>query len=160
VAHLAFLYRREYKTPLPISGMILDSAPGRATFGRSVSAMSVGLPQNLVLRVLGLLLIYVLCMSMWFKHHVLKQENIISLVARQLLDPQLFPRSAPRVYIYSKSDEMVGWEDVETNARWAEGRGFNVELERFEKSKHVGHSVADGKRYWGTVANLVKRVNK
>lgn len=156
IAHLAFLYRREFSKPLPITGMVLDSAPGRATFNRSVAAMSVGLPSTLPLRLLGLVVIYFVCMGMWFKHHVLKSENVISLVRRQLVDPSLFPRSAPRVYIYSKADDMVGWQDVESNVVLAENKGYTVDVERFERSKHVGHLLDDGETYWGAVKRVVR----
>jgi len=151
IAHLAFLYRRQYNTPLPITGMILDSAPGRATYGRSVNAMAIGLPRFFLLRLLGLFLIHFLCIMMWIRHHIFRQENIITKVRRQLIDPELFPTTAPRVYIYSKTDEMVGWEHVEWNAKQAEENGYRVTTERYENSKHVGHLMKDPERYWDAV---------
>ncbi|KIW00154.1 uncharacterized protein PV09_08330 [Verruconis gallopava] len=151
IAHLAFLYQRQFHTPLPITGMVLDSAPGRATYGRSVAAMSVGLPRFFLLRLLGLLVIHFLCASMWVRHHIFRQENIITKVRRQLIDPQLFPTSAPRVYIYSKTDRMVGWKDVEYNANLAKENGYSVRTERYENTEHVGHLRKDPERYWEAV---------
>jgi hypothetical protein len=156
ITHLAFLYRRQYRTPLPVTGMVLDSAPGRATYGRSVKALSIGLPRFILLRVIGLLVIHFLCTLMWIRHHVFRQENIITKVRRQLIDPELFPTAAQRVYIYSKTDEMVGWEHVEWNAKQAAQNGYSVRTERYENSKHVGHLMKDSDRYWDAVRGALR----
>jgi hypothetical protein len=156
ITHLAFLYRRQFNTPLPINAMVFDSAPGRATYGRSVAALSISLPRFILLRLLGLFIIHFLCAAMWIRNHIFRQENIITRVRRQLTDPDLFPTAAPRVYIYSKADEMVGWKDVEYNAKLAEKKGYEVQTERFENSKHVGHLMNDPERYWDAVQGTLR----
>ncbi|KAK0740031.1 hypothetical protein B0T18DRAFT_352099, partial [Schizothecium vesticola] len=56
-----------------------------------------------------------------------------------------------RTYVYSRGDEVVGWREVEGHAEEARGRGFEVRMERFEGTGHVGHGRGDMGRYWGVV---------
>lgn len=58
-----------------------------------------------------------------------------------------------RVYIYSPTDALVDYKDVETHAAEAETKGFSVALEKFEGSAHVAHLRKDESRYW----EIVKR---
>jgi hypothetical protein len=135
--------------------MILDSAPGRATYSRSIAAMSVGLPKFFPIRIIGILILHIVCIVMWLKRHVFGAENVITRVRRELNDPLLFPTEARRVYLYSKTDDMVDWETVEEHALEAEEDGCQVERERFVKSKHVGHMMEDYDRYWGAIGRIV-----
>lgn len=155
MCQLAKLYRKYYSQPLPLNGTILDSAPGRATYKRSIAAMSIGLPEFLPLRLFGIMILHIACIAMWLQRHILGGENVITRVRRELNDPLLFPREARRIYLYSKTDEMVDWETVEEHANEAEGEGVHVERERFVKSKHVGHMREDFDRYWGAVGRIV-----
>lgn len=155
ICQLAKLYRNYYSEPLPLSGTILDSAPGRATYKRSIAAMSVGLPKFFPVRILGIFILHIACIVMWLQRHILRKENVITRVRRELNDPLLFPREARRVYIYSKTDAMVDWETVEEHAREAEEDGVDVQRERFGNSRHVGHMMEDFDRYWSAVGKIV-----
>ena len=155
-ASLAYFYHQQFNAPLPITGMVLDSAPGVATYRRSIAAMAVGLPRFILLRLLGYIIIHIMCAAMWVTHHIFKRENIISQIRRQLVDPTLFPIAAPRVYIYSKTDKMVGWKDVEYNAQLAKDAGYQVQTERYENTEHVGHLRKDPQRYWDAVQRSLR----
>ncbi|KAI1177718.1 hypothetical protein F4777DRAFT_541076 [Nemania sp. FL0916] len=61
-----------------------------------------------------------------------------------------------RVYIYSRSDALIDYRDVEAHAAEAESRGFSVALERYEGSAHVAHVRRDERRYWDIVERIVK----
>lgn len=56
-----------------------------------------------------------------------------------------------RTYVYSRGDGVVGWREVEGHAEEARRRGFEVRMERFEGTGHVGHGRGDMGRYWGAV---------
>jgi hypothetical protein len=92
---------------------------------------------------------------MWLQRHVFSTENVITRVRRELNDSLLFPTEARRVYLYSKTDEMVDWETVEEHAMEAEEDGCQVERERFGNSKHVGHMMEDYDRYWAAIGRVV-----
>ena len=76
---------------------------------------------------------------------------------RDLNDPSLFSKAAPRLYIYSKTDQMVDYKDVQSHAAEAKGKGWSVRTDMFEGSKHVGHLMVDGDRYWEDVKSVVQR---
>jgi hypothetical protein len=152
---LAKLYRQKYATPLPVTGMILDSAPGRATYKRSIAAMSFGLPRFTLFRLVGLAFLHILCIGMWIRHHILRLENFMARTRRELNDSTLFPVQAKRAYLYSEGDAMVGWRDVEFSGKDAKEKGWDVRMEKFEGSKHVGHMVVDPGRDWGAVGEVV-----
>jgi hypothetical protein len=156
-AQLAKFYRQRYGTPLPVTGIALDSAPGRATYGRSIAAMSIGLPRFILFRLIGLLILHIICIGMWIKHHIFKRENVITRVRRELNDPAFFPIGAKKIFLYSPLDAMVGWEDVERNAKEAEQAGYSVQMVKFDESKHVGHIMEDPERYWGAVRTLLEK---
>jgi hypothetical protein len=75
----------------------------------------------------------------------------MDIMRRQLNDDSLFNRRAPRVYLYSKADEMVGHDEVEEHADQAEAQGWKVTRVRFERSPHAGHIREDEGRYWRAV---------
>ncbi|KAF2420352.1 hypothetical protein EJ08DRAFT_569241, partial [Tothia fuscella] len=151
ICQLAKLYRSQFSQPLPISGAVLDSAPGTAAYKTGLAALSANLPPFLPFRILTLCFIHIVCISTWFSQDILGLENVITRTRREINDPKLFDQRGKRVYIYSREDALVGWRDVEANAEEARKGGWDVQLERFDGSRHVGHVVADPARYWSTV---------
>lgn len=72
-----------------------------------------------------------------------------------LVDPALIPPSAPRLYVYSTNDEMVGWKDVEQHVSAARESGVKrVLVKRDEKAGHVNHLKVDAFGYWAVVRKL------
>ncbi|PIA99821.1 hypothetical protein CB0940_02394 [Cercospora beticola] len=77
-----------------------------------------------------------------------RNENGLTVPKEEIWDA-----SIPRLYMYSKSDEVVSWQDVRDHAKEARDvKGFeNVREEVFEKAPHVGLPREDFERYWGVV---------
>ncbi|KAF2444179.1 hypothetical protein P171DRAFT_27272 [Karstenula rhodostoma CBS 690.94] len=61
-----------------------------------------------------------------------------------------------RVYIYSPTDALTDYRDVETHAAEAKTNGFSVALERYEGSAHVAHLRKDESRYWEIVRRAME----
>jgi len=61
-----------------------------------------------------------------------------------------------RVYIYSPTDTLTDYEDVETHAAEAATKGFSVALEKFKGSAHVSHLRIDENRYWEIVKRTIE----
>lgn len=79
--------------------MILDSCPGRATYNRSIAAVSVGIPTILPLRWHSLLILHLLATAVWLNHHIIGSENVVSRMREESNDPALFEIRAKRVYL-------------------------------------------------------------
>ncbi|KAF8553926.1 hypothetical protein OG21DRAFT_1175910 [Imleria badia] len=57
----------------------------------------------------------------------------------------------PRLYIFSKKDEVVPWQAVQQHVETAKKSGLNVRCEVYEESAHVAHVRHDPKRYWASI---------
>lgn len=156
IAAIASLYQSRTGRALPIRAHILDSSPGNSAFCADLRAFTAGLPKNPFLNWGGKLLItalYALFKVVWW---MARAQHPIAVLRRRLNEPRLFPVGAPRAYVYSREDEMVGWRDVEGHVAEARERGYRVRVELFEGSRHVAHMPMDSERYWGIVQEVWK----
>jgi hypothetical protein len=64
---------------------------------------------------------------------------------------------ALRLFLYSKEDDLIWWEDLEEQAANARSKGYTTVLERFEGSPHVGHMRAHPEQYWSTILRCWKQ---
>lgn len=56
-----------------------------------------------------------------------------------------------RLYLYSKEDDLILWEDVAKHAAATERLGRKTDAEVFAGSGHVGHMRMFPKQYWGAI---------
>lgn len=145
---LGAAYRGETGRHLPVSSIICDSSPGRATWRLSAEAMVLSLPKNPVLRLIGTVLIHLIIAMVFLGDELFGIENVIDKARRQLLDPAFLPPSVPRVYLYSKADRLVLWQDVADHAQAARDKGIEVHEVVFERSAHVSHVMESDTKYW------------
>ena len=147
---LAVKYRMATGKPLPIRAHIIDSAPGAATIRRGMAASAAAAPRGWM-RPFVLVVLYTFCFTIWFSSRVLKTVNVVDRVRNGLLDKMILAGQRRICYIFSKTDQIVGSEDVEGHAAEAEQKGLNVSRVIFEKSAHVAHLVAEPEKYWAAV---------
>ena len=150
---LAVKYRLATGTPLPVRAHVIDSAPGGATIQSGIAASAAAAPKGW-LRPLVLGVLYTACFSIWLSSRVFKTVNVVDRVRNGLLDKMLLAGQRQICYVYSKSDKIVGSEDVEEHAGEAKKKGFKVDRVIFEKSAHVAHVVDDPERYWSSVEKV------
>jgi hypothetical protein len=153
-------YRASTGEHLPISALILDSTPSLPNASRAHEAISESLPRSGALRVLGQGALWAYIGVGMAVDTIFGIENLTLWLRRKLNDPEgAFMRGdLKRVYIYSKADRVVLWTDVEAHAKDAEDiiGSERVWLEDFVTSRHVGHVIADGPRYWSIVESIWK----
>ena len=113
--------------PKAFSAIIFDSCPGEATYARSHQAMSHSLPKNsLPARILGPLLIHLTLCLFYLAIFVCRFESVLTRSRKCLNDPEMFGTQVPRLYVFSKADELVPWRDVESHAEDAGRKGRRV----------------------------------
>jgi hypothetical protein len=154
--HLLQAWTSATGTPLPISAMILDSAPGSPSLRSGLKAFSFALPQMWILRLLGKSLLFVFLVLFRLIHALRIFPDPISLARKVVNDPSLVQAANPegklaRCYVYSDTDDLVDWRNIESHALEAEAKGWVVRREMFKGSPHVGHMRAEPDRYWGIV---------
>ena len=153
--NLCLAYSETTSHPFPPHVTIFDSCPGRATFQRSVLALSASLPSVQPLRLLLLLLIYVVISVYWIIFIPLGIPDPVERIRRALNDEVMMQNERSRCYIYSEADLMVGWDDVEAHARDAAAKGLVVRTAKFHESGHCAHvRVGGGDRYWAIIAKM------
>ncbi|RDL40660.1 uncharacterized protein BP5553_00639 [Venustampulla echinocandica] len=151
---IAQSFREKTGRALPVSAMVLDSCPGKASYEGTQRAFAIGMPKNVFLRVLGLFLVGIFLRLLKVYCTVLGKMNMIERLRKVLNDKALFDTAAPRTYIYSEGDDMVDWRDVDEHAEEATKKGYTVELEKYHDSGHAAHMVKDGERYWTIIQRL------
>lgn len=67
-------------------------------------------------------------------------------------DPNFTDASAKRLYLYSKEDDIIHWEDIEEHAAEARQKGWNVSAEVFDGTPHVGHMRGHPDQYWAAIS--------
>lgn len=142
--------------PFPCGLIVFDSAPGGTSLVRNLGrwslALAVATGAVIPLPVLLMRLVWagVLLLGEGIQR-VTRWPAVGRLFPGPLLDPKLVPNSAHRLFFYSTTDEMVGWEDVEDSvAQWRRA-GCSCTTEMFDNSRHVGHMRMDPERYWNAI---------
>ncbi|KAI4158408.1 MAG: hypothetical protein LQ342_007449 [Letrouitia transgressa] len=150
----AHLWRQMMGKPLPVEAIIFDSAPGRGTWARISTALDESiippswflpfrmLAQSAVRFGVGAYILTVQAMGF---------ENIVERVWKTLNDASVVDLKAAKGFVFSKSDRMVRYQDVEAHAEEAERLGWCVLKESFEDTGHAKHMLADGERYWAFI---------
>lgn len=151
---LARMYQRKHSQPLPVSSMLFDSCPGIGSYKSTLAAFIIALPKFFLFRYISLVVVHLVLSAHYIASRLFGAVSFLRRLRTDLNNPALFPLSAPRIYIYSTTDDMIDWKDVESHANEARGDGWNVKTERFEGSKHVGHLITDPERYWNSVQSL------
>ncbi|KAL1968003.1 hypothetical protein VTN77DRAFT_2420 [Rasamsonia byssochlamydoides] len=164
-------YYSVFACPFPHSLLVLDSALGGGRFvtevGRMSRAVAVGVlaafPISRIMPAAAAQTVAQLTCLMWLTAMVgvpellLGRENPVSVARRSLNSSRhLMDPTAERLYIYSVSDNIIDWKDVERHAAEAAARDCVVRREKFEDSPHVSHLKRHRQRYWDAVTRAWK----
>ncbi|KAF7718991.1 Indole-diterpene biosynthesis protein [Penicillium ucsense] len=154
--HLLKAYRQATGRPLPISSMVIDSAPGTASITAAMRAFSFAMPRFWILRWLSKSILLMMLAVIKLYQTILRIPNAIKLAREEINDRNLVqPADAEgtltRCYIYSSTDELVDWRNVERHASDSEACGWTVHREKFQGTPHVGHMRAQPERYWSII---------
>ncbi|KAL4964496.1 TMEM53 family protein [Aspergillus stella-maris] len=145
---------------LPLQGIIFDSCPGSTTFMRNYQASVYSLPAaplpiTLLNRALLLPAIGVIT--------GLQNMGITSSMGemqKQLNDTLVVSSRVPRLYLFSKADETIRWEEVQAHLDDARVRGYDVQSVVFNESPHCALIVEDEKKYWRSIKCFWKQIAK
>ncbi|CAI7584769.1 unnamed protein product [Penicillium pancosmium] len=127
-----------------------DCSPGDDAFERSYRAALLSVPQNAIAQFVSGTLLYPSLSVL----NGLQNAGFIRAVRDLRLalnDPNTFGTEAKRLYIYSKEDVMVGWEDVQSHFEEARSQGYTADQIVFESGSHCTLMVEDADRYWKAV---------
>ncbi|KAM7207897.1 Eukaryotic protein of unknown function (DUF829) domain containing protein [Naviculisporaceae sp. PSN 640] len=152
----AFQLATTNHTRLPISAFIFDSTPGTPRYSSNVAAFRRSLPPNKFAQTVGLPLGACVLGVTWFVFCIVVgyDNNLISKTRRALNDNSLWEvgSNIPRTYLFSESDDLIFWKDVEDHGvTSAQTCGARSLLVRFKNTGHCGHARGNEEIYWGAV---------
>jgi hypothetical protein len=157
VNEFAKAWKATFGTKMPMRTQILDSSPTKGPWMKSHAAISASLPRTLFWTWFGGALVHVLLVCTWLVNLIRLRENKMIVLCRELNDEAVFNNHVPRVYLYSRADQMVGFEEADEHAEIARSKGWDVTKVQFEKSAHCGHVREDEAKYWAAVMDAWKK---
>jgi hypothetical protein len=140
------------------SAIIFDSSPSVDNLRTYKLALSTIFRKPIV-RFLALMFMYAMHgirsvgLSAVFGDGMMIMENLHI----ELLNPRILPwmgLHTPRLYLFSRSDKMIPWQDVIRHAETAKERGMDAHCELFEESEHVAHAMLETEKYWSSVQGV------
>ncbi|KAF8206846.1 hypothetical protein K438DRAFT_449121 [Mycena galopus ATCC 62051] len=94
---------------------------------------------------------------MWIFGQILNKPSPVLVMMAALRNPRVLPwidERTPRLYLYSKVDEIVPMADVEVHAARSASEGLDVRKLCFDTSAHVAHARVYPEEYWGSVKRV------
>lgn len=138
---------------LPANVTVYDSCPGRFSYGRSMTAFTIGLPA--LWKVLLAPFFHTLIVAYFLAYQAMRRPDPLRQFALGHNDRARNGGEARRAYVYSDADALVGADAVEAHIAEAKAAGFVVaRAENFKVTPHVAHMRSDEERYWGVVREL------
>ncbi|KAJ7470786.1 hypothetical protein FB451DRAFT_1135118 [Mycena latifolia] len=145
------------QSPRPPSALIIDSSPGGDSLQKIQNALTSPI-KNSLLRLLANGCVMLGYCVLWIAlGQILRQPSPVQVMMDALRRPRVLPwidERSPRLYIYSKADDMVPWTDIEEHAARAASDGLDVRRLRFDNSAHVAHARVHPEEYWAAVKKV------
>jgi hypothetical protein len=149
-------WRARFGSKMPMRIQALDSSPTKGPYMTMHRAVVLGLPRTLFWRIFGSAIVHIGLLFYVLVVTLQGGENKHITIGRELNDENVFDTAVPRVYLFSRADEMVTFEEVEEHVAIAESKGWSVEKVMFEKSPHCGHVREDEAKYWAAIMEAWK----
>ncbi|KAH8895514.1 DUF829-domain-containing protein [Thozetella sp. PMI_491] len=149
-------FRGGAKKALPVEMLVLDSTPGGWDLMSNVTrwshAMAVGIKHMFpwpfwLTRGLSVMFL----MTVFGMAYLLGKPSTAKFSTLAMNRDKLSMK-APRLYLYSKEDDVIPWDQVEKHAAYARNKGYDVSLQLFQGSNHVGHLRLQPDLYWSSIS--------
>ncbi|TFK63304.1 hypothetical protein BDN72DRAFT_882181 [Pluteus cervinus] len=160
----------------PRAALILDSSPTYGGLASAIRSFTAAIKNPVV----WCIIVAFLCLDHWIRQlliflRILPKGDWIYRICMAFNTPSVrastpqgrsatfipwMTQDAPRLYLYSRKDELVAFRDVERHAAEAKAAAGlrDVRLETFEDTPHVAHATKYPDRYWGAVKDLWRSV--
>ncbi|KAK2595239.1 hypothetical protein QQS21_007026 [Conoideocrella luteorostrata] len=156
-------YQEVYKHPMPHDLLIMDSTPGSTEFSlgnasRWSRAMALGTAAwfpwpFLVTQSIWAVFLLLNTLYAW----MVGKESPGAWSVRAVNDTKYEVKRARRLYLYSKDDDLILWEDIERHVAETRPLGWKADVEVFSGSGHVGHMRMFPAQYWGAIRRSWKK---
>ncbi|KAF2643895.1 hypothetical protein P280DRAFT_466617 [Massarina eburnea CBS 473.64] len=156
--NLVHVIRQELGHPLPLIGLIIDSALAKGGYAQNYPGFVQSLPSNLFFKFLAPPLINLALFILEASIAMGRFERPEDLWRSTMLNEELLKVGDPveegsrRIcYFASKADENTRWEDTLSHAELAKQRGWNVKVFLWNDTTHCNHLSKHQDEYSGAV---------
>ncbi|KAG1856847.1 hypothetical protein C8R48DRAFT_717885 [Suillus tomentosus] len=137
--------------------LVLDSCPATGDL-KSVKLAARTAIRNPIARHIVLAIVHTIY-SVRFGLSLLlgKQMIVLENLQIEMWNPRILSwmgLHTPRLYLFSRNDKLISWQEVTRHAEIAKERGMDVRCELFEESAHVAHARVEPERYWSSVQKV------
>ena len=159
--NLLLALRHELQRPVPVVGIICDSAPAGGGYWKGHKALTTSLPRTFPLNIVGAMLCHILLGIVYVNVAVGRYDIPEDRWRDLLFDEELHvdpDRKKRRIaYITSKKDKITYWEDVKSHAEEAKRKGWVVKEIWYEDTPHCNHLSRDEGAYLDAVLGIWER---
>ncbi|KAK0716098.1 hypothetical protein B0H67DRAFT_257111 [Lasiosphaeris hirsuta] len=158
-------YLRRHNATLPHRMLVCDSTPGSVDFMPNLMpwsrAMALGVASWFpwpfaATQVLAGGFLAALHGAGW----VLGRTSAAEFSTGAVSDPAFSTTAARKLYLYSKEDDIIHWQDIEAHAALSRARGYAVDAEVFDGTSHVGHMRKHPEQYWTAITRTWREAVK
>ncbi|KAG2104100.1 uncharacterized protein F5147DRAFT_705079 [Suillus discolor] len=140
-----------------VSALVLDSCPATGDL-KSIKLSVRTAIRNPIARRIVLAIVHTIYsvrfgLSLLFGKQMIMLENL----QIEMWNPRILSwmgLHTPRLYLFSRNDKLISWQEVTRHAEIAKERGMDVRCELFEESAHVAHARVEPERYWSSVQKV------
>lgn len=136
--NLLVVLKWQLKGPLPLVGVLCDSAPTSSSYSNTVRAFTHSFPRTFPLNILAYGVIHAVISLLFISIAMGRYEAPEDYWRKSILDKTLID-SKRICYIASKADELTGWRDVVSHAEEARQKGWDVQQHIFDDTPHCNH---------------------
>lgn len=145
------------QSPLKLRQIVFDSCPGDPDTNAIYRAAAQSLPQSHLLRPLGCAVLYLVVAGIAGLEAVGVRKRLGRTMRAKFNDPEVFDKSASRLYLTSNGDVMMDTRDVQSHRDEALARGLRADTVVFERAGHCALVLEDEALYWGAIAGCWER---
>ncbi|EFQ31562.1 hypothetical protein CGRA01v4_01486 [Colletotrichum graminicola] len=153
-----YAYQQRYGRPMPHRLSSYDSTPGSViltidNLKRWSLAMALGtagwFPWPFAVTQ------FIMAIFLLLNHayeHLIGRESAPVFSVKAIADPKYVSKRSRKLFLYSKEDRLIGYEDIEQNMAESKAKGYAYNAALFDGTGHVGHMRVFPDKYWGAIA--------
>ncbi|KAJ6784063.1 hypothetical protein PWT90_00350 [Aphanocladium album] len=159
-------YLDRFKRAMPHTFFVMDSTPGGtnltwANLKRWSRAMALGTAKWFPWPFVATQSIWAFFLLLNTLYLWLRRRQHAGAWSRIAANREEFAtKTARRLYMYSKDDDLIGYQDIVDHASDSEKLGYAVDTKEFRGSGHVGHMRMHPEEYWAAIQQSWARTNE
>ncbi|KAF2470887.1 cytochrome P450 [Lindgomyces ingoldianus] len=174
ILQLLQVWKSEIGSPLPLSGLVIDSALAVGGYKQNYRGFQQSIPNGLILRLLGpvaasyalLVLETSIALGRYPRPETAMRQCIFDETLVQVGEPENFLYDVNRndgtksaktkriCYFASKADQNTPFQDIISHSKEAKERGWDVDLHLWDDTPHCNHLGKHEKDYMEAVKNM------